>query len=70
MEENILFITTKLEKIFLCGLFDVMEHLPIHLVQEARLGGLVQTRLMYQFESSKQIIKQRKRSKDQLFKVI
>ncbi|KAK6786085.1 hypothetical protein RDI58_014610 [Solanum bulbocastanum] len=37
MEENILVTTTKLEKIFPCGFFDVMEHLPIHLVQEARL---------------------------------
>ncbi|KAK6789238.1 hypothetical protein RDI58_013037 [Solanum bulbocastanum] len=36
MEENIPVITTKLEKIFPCGFFDVMEHLPIHLVQEAR----------------------------------
>ncbi len=50
MEENILVITTKLEKIFPCGFFDVMEHLPIHLVQEARLGGPVQTRWMYPFE--------------------
>ncbi|WMV45238.1 hypothetical protein MTR67_038623 [Solanum verrucosum] len=46
MEENILVTTTKLEKIFPCGFFDVMEHLPIHLVQEARLGGPVQTRWM------------------------
>ncbi|KAK6786515.1 hypothetical protein RDI58_015040 [Solanum bulbocastanum] len=51
MEENILVTTTKLEKIFPCGFFDVMEHLPIHLVQVARLGGPVQTRWMYPFES-------------------
>ncbi|WMV55162.1 hypothetical protein MTR67_048547 [Solanum verrucosum] len=44
IKENILVTTTKLEKIFPCGFFDVMEHLPIHLVQEARLGGPVQTR--------------------------
>ena len=50
MEENILVTTTKLEKIFPCGFFDVMEHLPIHLVQEARLGGPVQTRWMYPFQ--------------------
>ncbi|KAK6786293.1 hypothetical protein RDI58_014818 [Solanum bulbocastanum] len=61
MEENILVITTKLEKIFPCGFFDVMEHLPIHLVQEAHLGGLVQTRWMYPFESSKQTIKQQEK---------
>ena len=35
VEENIFVITTKLEKIFSCGFFDVIEHLPIHLVQEA-----------------------------------
>ncbi|WMV24332.1 hypothetical protein MTR67_017717 [Solanum verrucosum] len=50
MEENILVTTTKLEKIFPCGFFYVMEHLLIHLVQEARLGGPVQTRWMYPFE--------------------
>ncbi|KAH0679486.1 hypothetical protein KY284_020571 [Solanum tuberosum] len=65
MEENILVTTTKLEKIFPCGFFDVMEHLPIDLVQEARLGGPVQTRWMYLFErkigSSKKTIKQRGR---------
>ncbi|XP_015169361.1 uncharacterized protein [Solanum tuberosum] len=65
MEENIIVTTTKLEKIFPCGIFDVMEHLPIQLVQEARLGGPVQTRWMYPFErkigSSKQTIKQRER---------
>ncbi|WMV33904.1 hypothetical protein MTR67_027289 [Solanum verrucosum] len=65
MEENILVTTTKLEKIFSCGFFDVMEHLPIHLVQEARLGGPIQTRWMYPFErkigSTKQTIKKRER---------
>ncbi|KAK6782402.1 hypothetical protein RDI58_020198 [Solanum bulbocastanum] len=46
MEENILVTTTKLEKIFPCDFFDVMEHLSIHLEQEAHLGGPVQTRWM------------------------
>ncbi|WMV57920.1 hypothetical protein MTR67_051305, partial [Solanum verrucosum] len=50
LEENIPVITTKLEKIFPCGFFDVMEHLPIHLVQEAYLEGPVQTKWMYPFE--------------------
>ncbi|WMV10115.1 hypothetical protein MTR67_003500 [Solanum verrucosum] len=45
MEENILVITTKLEKIFPCGFFDVMEHLPIHLVQDAHLEGIAFTAL-------------------------
>ncbi|WMV51045.1 hypothetical protein MTR67_044430 [Solanum verrucosum] len=62
MEENILVTTTKLEKIFPCGFFDVMEHPPIHLVQEAYLGGPVQTRLI-KIGSSKQMIKQRGRIK-------
>ena len=37
MEESIVVITTKLEKIFPCGFFDEIEHLSVHLVQEARL---------------------------------
>ena len=41
MDSNIVVITNKLEKIFPPALFDVMEHLPIHLVHEARLGGPV-----------------------------
>ncbi|XP_060194944.1 uncharacterized protein LOC132624136 [Lycium barbarum] len=63
MEQNMPVITTKLEKIFPCGFFDVMEHLPIHLVQEARLGGPVKTRWMYPFERTigkcKKLAKQR-----------
>ncbi|XP_060183229.1 uncharacterized protein LOC132613202 [Lycium barbarum] len=51
MHKNISVITNKLEKILPPGFFDVMEHLPIHLVEEARLGGLVQCRWMYPFES-------------------
>ncbi|XP_059292682.1 uncharacterized protein LOC132046145 [Lycium ferocissimum] len=56
-EQNMPVITTKLEKIFPCGLFDVMKHLPIRLVQE------VQTRWMYPFERTigkcKKLAKQR-----------
>ncbi|XP_027768618.1 uncharacterized protein LOC107003907 isoform X1 [Solanum pennellii] len=52
MAENIVFITNKLEKILPPGFFDVMEHLPIHLVGEALLGGLVQYRWVYPFERS------------------
>jgi len=52
MEENILVITTyKLEKIFPCDFFDLIEHFPIHIVQETRLGGPVQMQQMYPFES-------------------
>ncbi|PHT44107.1 putative serine/threonine-protein kinase WNK7 [Capsicum baccatum] len=50
MESNIVVITNKLEKIFSSAFFDVMEHLPIHLVHEAWLGDPVQTRWMYLFE--------------------
>ncbi|XP_049367943.1 uncharacterized protein LOC125832793 [Solanum verrucosum] len=50
MDQNIPIITNKLEKILPPGFFDVMEHLPVHLVHEARLGGLVQYRWMYPFE--------------------
>lgn len=40
----------KLEMIFPPSFFDVMEHLPIHLAYEAKLGGPVHFRWMYPFE--------------------
>nr|XP_009776422.1 PREDICTED: uncharacterized protein LOC104226201 isoform X2 [Nicotiana sylvestris] len=51
MESNIHLMISKLAKKIPCGFFNVMEHLPIHLVREARLGGSVQCRWMYPFES-------------------
>ncbi|XP_060213694.1 uncharacterized protein LOC132640899 [Lycium barbarum] len=50
MHKNIPVITNNLEKILPKGFFDVMEHLPIHLAEEARLGGPIQCRWMYPFE--------------------
>ncbi|RDX99035.1 hypothetical protein CR513_17970, partial [Mucuna pruriens] len=53
MEGNILVLLCKLEQIFMPTFFDLMEHLPIHLVYGARVGGLVQYRWMYPFERYK-----------------
>jgi len=50
MEENISIILCKLERIFPLAFFDSMEHLPIHLTNELRLGGPVQYRWLYPFE--------------------
>ncbi|XP_017428832.2 uncharacterized protein LOC108336898 [Vigna angularis] len=50
LEENIPIILCKLERILPPAFFDSMEHLPIHLVYEARLGGPVQYRWIYPFE--------------------
>ena len=50
MEQNIPIILCKLEQIFPPSFFDSMEHLPIHLPYEARVGGPVQYRWMYPFE--------------------
>ncbi|WMV24037.1 hypothetical protein MTR67_017422 [Solanum verrucosum] len=50
MAKNIVVISNKLEKILPPRFFDVMEHLPIHLVHEALLGGPVQYRWMHPFE--------------------
>ena len=47
---NIVVTLCKLEKIFPPGFFDSMEHLPIHLPYEAKVGGPVQYRWMYPFE--------------------
>jgi hypothetical protein len=41
MEENITILLCKLEKIFPPGFFNPMQHLIIHLPEEARLGGHV-----------------------------
>ncbi|KAG7548108.1 Transposon En/Spm-like [Arabidopsis suecica] len=51
LKENIVMILCNLEKIFPPSFFDVMEHLPVHLPYEAELGGPVQYRWMYPFES-------------------
>nr|KYP36031.1 hypothetical protein KK1_042873 [Cajanus cajan] len=65
MEENIPLILCKLERVFPPAFFDSMEHLPIHLAYEARLGGPVQYRWMYPFErfmgNSKRSIKNKAR---------
>lgn len=50
LEKNIPEILCKLEKIFPPAFFNSMEHLPIHLPYEAKIGGPVQYRWMYPFE--------------------
>jgi len=47
---NIIEALCKLEMIFPPLFFDSMEHLPIHLPFEAKVGGPVQYRWMYPFE--------------------
>ncbi|KAL0325300.1 UNVERIFIED_CONTAM: hypothetical protein Sradi_5099300 [Sesamum radiatum] len=49
LEMNIVEILCKFEKIFPPRFFDSMEHLPIHLAYEAKVGGPVQYRWMYPF---------------------
>jgi len=53
MDENIYVLLCKLEQIFPPSLFDSMEHLPIHLPYESKVGGPVQYRWMYPFERYK-----------------
>lgn len=50
LQNNIPEIICKLEKIFPPSFFNVMEHLPIHLAYEEKVGGPVQYRWMYCFE--------------------
>jgi len=50
LETNIVETLCKLEMIFPPSFFDSMEHLPIHLSFEAKVGGPVQYRWMYPFE--------------------
>ena len=55
MEQDISLILCKLERIFPPGFFDSMEHLPVHLLNELRLGGPVPYQWMYPFERYKGI---------------
>ncbi|KAI5338319.1 hypothetical protein L3X38_017590 [Prunus dulcis] len=50
LEDDVAETLCMLERFFPPSFFDVMIHLPIHLAQEARIGGLVQFRWMYPFE--------------------
>ncbi|WMV07748.1 hypothetical protein MTR67_007374 [Solanum verrucosum] len=50
VEAQIPITLCKLEKVFPPSFFDVMVHLPIHLANEAMLGGPVQYRWMYPIE--------------------
>ena len=50
LSETIPEILCQLEMIFPPAFFDIMMHLPIHLAEEARLGGPVLYRWMYPIE--------------------
>jgi len=50
LEERIILILCKLERIFPPAFFDVMVHLAVHLPREAMLAGPVQYRWMYPIE--------------------
>ncbi|KAF7131579.1 hypothetical protein RHSIM_Rhsim09G0057000 [Rhododendron simsii] len=50
LQDRIVLILCKMEKIFPPAFFDVMVHLAIHLPHEAMLGGPVQYRWMYPIE--------------------
>ncbi|KAL0416574.1 UNVERIFIED_CONTAM: hypothetical protein Slati_3489300 [Sesamum latifolium] len=50
LKGNVATILCNLEKIFSPAFFDLMEHLIVHMLYEARVGGPVQYRWMYPFE--------------------
>ena len=50
LNRDIPVILCKLEKIFPPSFFDSMEHLPVHLAEEAYIAGPVHYRWMYPFE--------------------
>ncbi|KAL0663165.1 hypothetical protein Bca4012_100002 [Brassica carinata] len=63
LKENIAIMLCNLEKIFPPAIFDVMEHLHVHLPDEALLGGPVQYRWMYPFERYMYHLKKRLKTK-------
>jgi hypothetical protein len=50
LEKKIAVLVCKMEKIFLPGWFNVMQHLLVHLPWEARVGGPTHFRWMYSQE--------------------
>jgi hypothetical protein len=50
LEKKISVLICKLEKIFPLGWFNPMQHLLVHLLYEAKLGGPQQYRWMYHIE--------------------
>lgn len=56
MEETVVTMCM-LEKVFPPAFFDVMSHLPIHLVQQLDICGPVHTRWMYPIERYMKILK-------------
>jgi hypothetical protein len=50
LEKEIMVLVGKMEKIFLPGWFNVMQHLLVHLPWEAKVGGPTQFRWMYSQE--------------------
>ena len=50
LEQHVVVLLCKMEKIFPPGFFNPMQHLIVHLPYEARLGGPVQARWNYPFE--------------------
>ncbi|XP_028774325.1 uncharacterized protein LOC114731348 [Neltuma alba] len=63
LEQNIVVTLCKLEKVFPPGFFDSMEHLPVHLAYEAKVGGPVQYRWMYPFKRFLYTLKQKVKNK-------
>jgi len=50
MEKDIAITLCKLERIFIPAFFDVMVHLSVHLVTEAKLAGPIPFQWMYHVE--------------------
>lgn len=66
LEENIIVTLYILENIFPPAFFDSMEHLPIHLAYEARVGGPVHYRWMYPFERFMNRLKKKVKNKSRV----
>lgn len=63
LEDRFVVTLCQLEKIFPPSFFDIMEHLAVHLAEEALIAGPVQFRWMYPFERFLLTLKQYGRNK-------
>jgi len=61
MHRTIPVILCKLKTIFLPVFWNVMEHVPVHLAQEAYLGGPVHYKCMHPFEKFFNWLKRKRR---------
>jgi hypothetical protein len=66
MEEAVLLLLCKLDKIYPPGFFNPMQHMILHLPYEARMGGLVHGHWCYSIERVLKVLRTMTRNKNKI----